>query len=358
MEYCEDHMACQLPSWYPTFSRGFPGRKKGLTFRSCILDVPTSFRTYLDEDGVRLPRGTRPSSCLGCKSNRAIGDGDDHDESWSADSSQTDANEETETSTKNICQDENLKELTDKIEQNIKELGGIVIPKLNWSAPKDAIWINEGKLQCKTAGDIYLLLKSSDFVSSDLALLDSVDDENNSKKKNNRIQLVLRKWANLYESQEFRCFVRENHLVAVSQRHADQHFEHLTKEKDEILELINDFLQEHVIGTFSGGRLSSFVVDVYVDRHDRVWIVDFNVWGDRTDSLLFTWEELQIWHAPKENEIRVIETEKQVRPHPLNNFRAPVDTVNIASITGGDANSFKAFMDLCRNEEDESTLKN
>jgi hypothetical protein len=81
-----------------------------------------------------------------------------------------------------------------------------------------------------------------------------------------------------------------------------------------------------------------------------VWIVDFNVWGERTDSLLFDWGGLRAWETDKQSEIRVVETEREVRPHQLNNFRATVGTVHIASITGGKAGSFKAFMDLCRTE--------
>ena len=39
--------------------------------------------------------------------------------------------------------------------------------------------------------------------------------------------------------------------------------------------------------------MDSFTLDVYVDRSDRVWIVDFNVYGDPTDALLYSsFEEL------------------------------------------------------------------
>ena len=48
--------------------------------------------------------------------------------------------------------------------------GGGCFPKLNWSAPRDASWINCGTLRCRKAGDVYLLLKSSDFVTSDLEM--------------------------------------------------------------------------------------------------------------------------------------------------------------------------------------------
>ena len=45
-----------------------------------------------------------------------------------------------------------------------------MVPKLNWSAPKDATWISlkQNSMECNTPNDIYLLLKSSDFITHDL----------------------------------------------------------------------------------------------------------------------------------------------------------------------------------------------
>lgn len=40
--------------------------------------------------------------------------------------------------------------------------------KLNWSAPRDASWLNP-MLQCVTADEVFTLLKSSTFVTHDIA---------------------------------------------------------------------------------------------------------------------------------------------------------------------------------------------
>ena len=34
------------------------------------------------------------------------------------------------------------------------------------------------------------------------------------------------------------------------------------------------------------------VLDVYIDKRGRIWIIDFNVFGEPTSSLLFDWTEL------------------------------------------------------------------
>ena len=59
--------------------------------------------------------------------------------------------------------------LEKRITKAIKQLGGAVFPKLNWSAPRDVSWItNDASLKCTTPGDVYLLLKSSEFVTHDI----------------------------------------------------------------------------------------------------------------------------------------------------------------------------------------------
>lgn len=45
----------------------------------------------------------------------------------------------------------------------------MVFPKLNWSAPRDATWINAGEnLKCMSPGEVIMLIKSSDFAIHDL----------------------------------------------------------------------------------------------------------------------------------------------------------------------------------------------
>ena len=475
-----DYWACQYSSWYPTFSRPFPGRKRGLTIPSYIIHWPPPSRSpnddnnnddnvdnnvdnvlirYLKEDGIQLPPSTQPSSCLSCQPRRhpsstsSSSDDDDSDEEdhdW--DSHDNIENKVDQVSNRPHYYYHGLNSLIQEITLAIQQLGGCVIPKLNWSTPKDAIWINEGTLKCTTAGDVYLLFKSSDFIASDVQLLESlllqqqegqeqeqkeddtttndnkINDSSNNNNKNG-IQIVLRKYANLYPSSEFRCFVKNHCLVAISQRHDDLYFEHLQIMKQEYEEqttrrkqsdhqdivfqeqqdhdnhdqessssssshtvccwihVIQEVMTDWIIPNFAHGQVSNFVVDVYMDQQNRLWILDFNVWGIRTDSLLFDWNELQQQEQQQQQfgnknnkngndknknnddnencinnnntkqqdvEFRVVQTEKEVRSHRLNNFRVPIDTMHIASITGGNMNGgFEAFMNLCQKQQQE-----
>lgn len=73
-------------------------------------------------------------------------------------------------------------------------------------------------LKCLVPADIYLLLKSSDFVTHDLTMAydDCIDGgpSNDEEVMNDRtFELVLKKWFDMPRSSEWRCFVRHRRLI-------------------------------------------------------------------------------------------------------------------------------------------------
>jgi hypothetical protein len=373
----EEVLACQFASWYPTFSKilpldtsnhgngeddsgpalaPMPTTRKNVTIPSVIIkDLPTpGFKDYLLSDGVKLPRdATKLSSCAGVSN--AIEEDDEFDYD---DDNGSDDDDELETF--------HFPNLNRKIEETIRDKfpsAGGVLPKLNWSAPRDATWINEGTLRCKTPGDVYLLLKSSDFCTHDVlfeSLKDckdyaaSVDEESSSKDKHPPLQLVLRKWCNLNPSMEFRCFVRNHELLGISQRQHSVHFPHLTEDRDKLYDLIHDFFEDYVFHRFADRTIPNYVWDVFVDKKDRAWIIDFNPWARTTDSLLYEWSELvsidldDARDYDAESGMRIATTEREVKHDPLASYRAPIDTVDLASMTHGDSKQFEEFMKMCQ----------
>jgi hypothetical protein len=75
-----------------------------------------------------------------------------------------------------------------------------------------------------TADEIFTLLKSSTFVTHDIqcpfheAIPEFKADEH---------CLVLKRWHNLNRGMEFRCFIKDHKVVAISQRDATAYFEFL-----------------------------------------------------------------------------------------------------------------------------------
>lgn len=87
--------------------------------------------------------------------------------------------------------------------------------KLNWSAPRDAFW-SLNKTFCETLSDVYILLKSSDFITHDLneAFSECTDrNESSALVDGFKYTLVMREWVDLNPMMEFRCFVRDNKLI-------------------------------------------------------------------------------------------------------------------------------------------------
>lgn len=339
----DEILDCQFSRWYKTF-RSLPRdlyRRRSVTVKSIILPLPPLFRDYVMSDGVRLPAGDAlVSSHVPPKND---------DDSWAE---EDDIDERHEFS---------FPGLTEQIQSAIDSLGGTVMPKLNWSCPKDATWINCGSLKCSTPGDVYILLKSSDFVMHDF--LYAFDNSVGEKPTSISYELVLRQWCNFNPSMEFRCFVWNGDVVAISQRNHTQHFPHLMTEMNRYRSQVLDFYEDYVYENFPGS--GNFVFDVYIDKQDRVWLLDFNVWGKQTDPLLFSWDELSSIASLESEEqddsslenrrpvIRVVETANQIHQDPLASYRAPIDAVDLASMSGFDATAFHEFMAKCKKPSEE-----
>jgi hypothetical protein len=266
---------CSYHAWYPKY--------RGITPKARLIPLTPPFLDYLRADGIILP------------------DDEDEQATWSDNdsgifSSETDdtddANDDGEGDTDPAAQ---WREIHNAIKATIKELGGNVLPKLNWSAPKDATWMNAtNSMECRSPGDVYLLLKSSDFVTHDLghAFDDCVDDGPSPQID---YHLVLRKYVQLNPSLEFRCFVRNRQILGICQRDLN-HFDFLFNLQDKLRDRIQDFFEDKLRDSFPD---PDFAFDVYIPPpHERVWLIDVNPWALRTDPLLFSWLELLTMPGP------------------------------------------------------------
>lgn len=249
--------------------------------KSRIIPLSKPFLNYLREDGIILPPSDTPTFPTGTT------DGTSTSEGW---------DEEPDTDPSH-----NFPEIHQQIKDTIKELGGVVAPKLNWSAPKDATWISMKKnsMECATANDIYLLLKSSDFITHDLEhAFDDTDPKSDTEimQENIKYVLVLRKWFKVNPSCEFRCFVRERMVVGVCQRDLN-HFAFLFPLIDKLRNTILTYFERTLKDTFPD---ADFVFDIYLpEPYDKVRLMDINPWAQRTDPLLFSWLELLTLPVPK-----------------------------------------------------------
>ncbi|KAI5863228.1 D123-domain-containing protein [Durotheca rogersii] len=319
-----DHILnCSYDSWFPKYRTS--------CIKSRIIPLSPEFVEYLREDGIVL----------------ADDDGaEPEDDEWeSAPStfrppveeadSESDSDEEEEAP--RLPPNQRFPELHQTIQDKIAELGGAVAPKLNWTAPKDAAWISphQNTIKCTCPNDIYLLLKSSNFITYDLehafddctipvavttTATTTINNGNNGSRNSTssgrdgngnsnassmpsfKPVLVLRSYFNPHTAMEFRCFVKHRNLIAISQR--DLHYyEFLASLRPAIVGRIAQLFNHKLRYTFPDG---SFVFDVYLPESNegeegplsRARLIDINSWAPHTDSLLFDWAELLATEVP------------------------------------------------------------
>ncbi|KAJ3260166.1 hypothetical protein HK103_001242 [Boothiomyces macroporosus] len=278
MMSAKDKLECDFSNWFPKF--------RHLTIKSRIIPLDLEFVEYLKSDSVYIP---------GMKNIKNEYDVDSDDE-------ESDSEQEVEIRFESLEAD---------INRAIEELGGSVFPKLNWSSPKDAAWIAfNNTLECKAPSDIYLLLKSSDFIVHDLEkAFEEYDHQPEIQYK-----LVLRQYlhSGLYPSLEFRCFIKDNVLVGISQRDVLNFYPHVVHNKQDIQTAISTFYTSFIHSKFPSSScnmsLTLDVLDVFCNKELRVLIMDFNPFSQTTDALLFDWEEL---YSKNEIEMRVVESNEQ-----------------------------------------------
>lgn len=288
----KDHIQnCSYESWFPKY--------KSSCIKSRIIPLPQVVVSYLQEDGI----------VLADEDDTVGGPEEDEWHSAGASTSQNQAHDDSSDDEDAEPEEERLPpnlrfpEVHQMIKANIEELGGSVAPKLNWSSPKDAKWISphQNTLKCTTPNDIYLLLKSSSFVSHDL--VHAFDDCTDAPPKRPFSPvLVLRPFFNPHVALEFRCFVKDRSLIGICQRDLN-HYNFLEGLKPNLWKKINNFFRDTLRFTFPD---SCFTFDVYVPENSfaddglgKVRLMDINPWALHTDSLLFTWEELLEKEVPR-----------------------------------------------------------
>jgi hypothetical protein len=158
--------------------------------------------------------------------------------------------------------------------------------------------LSKNSMECKSANDIYLLLKSSIFITHDLehAFDDCVDSPpKTTTTADIPYTLILRPFFKINTAFEFRCFVKGRNIIGISQRDL-KYVGYSDQLSEQLQTTIQDFFNKKLKTTFPD---SNFAFDVYLpEPHDRVRLIDINPWAPRTDPLLFSWLELLTLKIP------------------------------------------------------------
>lgn len=291
---------CSIDNWYPKF--------KKVCTKTVVLPVPNEVLEYLKSDGSLI----LPKEC-----------------------SKDDENDEEES--ENEAEAPSFPEFSALIEQTIDRLGGKVFPKLNWSAPRDAAWMGMGhSLMCESLSQVWLLLKSSEFIVHDLTQ-PFKDCEDQDDPPINYV-LALKKWCgDINPATEFRCFIRNGDLVGIEQRDTTNFYSHIKDEQNDIVRDIRTFFDEHIKEKLD---ISKVVMDIIRPSKDVVKLIDFNPFGTTTDISLFEWSELEGISF----DFRFVQNSSGIQPTGLRMYSLPKDIVDLAC--GTDHEKLVDFLQL------------
>ena len=122
------------------------------------------------------------------------------------------------------------------------------------------------------------LLVMSDRIQDDLKLC---------LEKSEELNLIVREFVPFPVENELRGFVWKNHLTALSQYNNVAYLPNMSRDKQAIEKKVKSCMEKFI--TAVGEKLENFVVDIVLDNDGKVWIVEFNPFGELAGSCLFSW---------------------------------------------------------------------
>lgn len=227
--------ACDITNWYqnPVLAK--------VTFPTRFVDIPERFvARLLESDG------------LFARTDEAADFGEWSDSEWSGEEAKTEVADKDEDERRDK-QQETFPEFEAAIKAaidrwTISGAEGGLFPRLNWSSPLDAHWMGiGGSLRCTTVPEVLRFLEASDAVRSDLeqiASFQALDATRAWKPK-----LALRKWHDFHTPNEFRCFVKQNHLIAISQKDITNFWPFLVESRNNNLCTLDKFFNNTIKGS-------------------------------------------------------------------------------------------------------------
>lgn len=260
---------------------------------------------------------------------------------------------------------------------------------------QDAAWMlpASSPLKCVSPADVYLLLKSSDYVLHDIdadQLFQQCDGDTDTPEY--ELELVLRKWYPVDRSRELRCFVRRENLIGncifdnhscnvvslPSQRSRNEtristtfgpskpfrpKFSRVSPRFGKKISRENGSQPAEIVSLYPLLEVRLTVRLLFPDVFDflltrdlsRGHIIDFNPYCSHTDPSLFTYEELlELLNQASSDrdfipELRVVDS----RSHPAAARNAPVHQHNMIPIEAlalSQGRSIEEFAGIWQNE--------
>lgn len=309
-----DLINCSFVNWYELFEK--------ISIKSYSIPVPENVLEYLKDELLILPKECEIQN---------ISEGFEDEDTEDAETPE-------------------FQEFSKTMMSIVKKLGGSAFLKTNWHCPKDSIWITACQsLRIHDLTDIYQLLKASSICKEDLSQLEQKDSN----------FLVFKKWKDIHPGTEFRCFVKNRNLIAISPRDWPQFHEHFKTQKQDIIKDIVSIFKEKIKDKFpidnceypilpfvfpinTKTSWSIFKIslpdcfDVIRETKDYVMVIDFSPFNEKyTSSLAFDWpslhseELIQTGDEVDDPEFRYLASDCGIQPSARNNYGIPQDVIDM-----------------------------
>lgn len=156
-----------------------------------------------------------------------------------------------------------------RIHRAVRELPGSGFIHADACSPTDAPLVQQGRAAIRSGRKGWEIITSSDKVRTAFA-------------EGHTERLGVHPYRRMDPVREFRMFVRNRSVAAMSQMCLTRHFARLAGRADEIWRK-GVKLFEEIADLIPDDHL---VIDVYLTSAGHLMIIDLNVWGDPTDPLL------------------------------------------------------------------------
>jgi len=103
---------------------------------------------------------------------------------------------------------------------------------------------------------------------------------------------IVRKWVNIDIDLEFRGFVKNNRLNAVSQYNILPYFGRIVENREILMEKMERFFYDEILPKISV-KYSEYIIDFAItgENFDKIWIIELNPFLPNSDACLFSWRQ-------------------------------------------------------------------
>ena len=239
--------------------------------------------------------------------------------------------------------------LMDRLDGMFAAVGGSAFVRLSSRSPKDAITLQpstfiEAAPPDESANDrLSRFFRESGatlrvtegleglnlLLSSERIFVDLLKSLEHKEQVGWQVQICAREWApGLDDTFEFRGFVADGDLVALSQYNHMIYVGRLHQEQPRLQQMISDFYQHSVQPLLRNGGIRDCIVDFAVIG-ERCWVIELNPANVRTGPGLFSWEN---------DQVRLLPSRSLYNPSPL-----PLPLLNHVKSSSHERNMYRSY---------------